>query len=80
MPVTFNPFTDNLDFTGSSSGTIPEYMVDPSSPAANQVWVLRLQSIQTSIFPLGMVLTGGSSAYKLSYRTTEGTTKRVVLS
>ena len=83
MPLTWNPFIDNLDFTGTGSGgtTIPEYTADPSSPTTNSVWVLKVPQyqLQTSIFPLGILLATQVNAYKLSYQTSEGTTKRVLL-
>jgi hypothetical protein len=80
MPqITFNPFTDNLDFVGS--GTIPQFSSDPSNPSANSMWVLKTPQyqLQTSIFPLGILLATQVNVYKLSYRTSEGTTKRVLL-
>ena len=84
MAVTWNPFTDNLDFTGtgsSGSATIPQYNSDPGSPAVNSAWVLKVPQyqLQTSLFPLGILLATQVNAYKLSYRTSEGTTKRVLL-
>ena len=89
MGITWNPFTDNLDFTGSGSGsiTIPEYLTDPSSPAANSAWVLRtIQGGLQAGNPVGLLLaltyatSAGVSSYQFSYYTTEGTTVRSTLS
>jgi len=63
--------------------TIPEVYIDPVSPIAGQTWVLATDrgAIGT---PSGLLLslTHGSSVfgYQFSYRTTEGTTIRTVLS
>lgn len=86
MPgITFNPFTDNLDFTGS--GVIPELTSDPVSPYKNQSWVLVTQtgSGGNAGIPIGMLLSltypgNASYTYQFSYYTTEGTIKRVTLS
>ncbi len=90
MGVTWNPFIDNLDFTGSggSGTTIPEYATDPVSPAANSAWVLKTVAGGISIgSPIGLLLaltyavtSGGSTTYQFSYRTTEATTIRTTLS
>lgn len=82
----FNPITGKFDLTGS----VPQYDADPASPNAEDMWVKRTASGGTGggkiIAPLGLgflALTpgvGGSSTYQLSYRTKEGTTKRVTLS
>lgn len=92
MPgITFNPFTDNLDFIGSGAGTltIPEVSTDPASPVVNQAWVLVTASGgggANSGVPIGLLLAltyaGGavSYSYKFSYYTTEGTTVRSTLS
>lgn len=91
MGVTWNPFIDNLDFTGPGSTgtvTIPEYTSDPGSPAANSAWVLRGGSgggIPDGT-PIGLLLaltytnnSGSPFTYDFSYRTTEGTTVRASL-
>jgi len=78
----FNPSSG-----GSASGTtIPQLSSDPSSPAAQTAWVLRTGSGGSGGGkPIGLLLsltqpnTGGSFTYQLSYRTIEGTTKRVTL-
>ena len=75
MGVTWNPFIDNLDFTGS--GGTPELISDPVSPAAYSSWVLVSGGT-----PMGLLLalTQGDLKYQFSYRTTEGTTVRATLS
>jgi hypothetical protein len=78
--------------TGSGGGggvtTIPEYYTDPVSPVAEQAWVLATGSGAIADgTPMGLLLAltytgnGGSGfTYQFSYRTIEGTTKRVTLS
>jgi len=69
-------------------GTIPQYDADPGSPNAEDAWVLHSTSggagggelkfiagLMTPITSVGAV----SHTYQLSYRTQEGTTKRVTL-
>ena len=90
MAIKFNIFTGNFDLVGSgSSGTasIPQYSTDPASPAAQDAWVLKTSSGGSGGGkPYGLLAaitqpnTGGSSSYQFSYRTIEGTTKRVTLS
>lgn len=66
----------------AGSGTIPEVTTDPVSPTAGQVWVLAadLGAVGT---PIGLLLSltyaVSNFDYKLSYRTSEGTTVRAVL-
>lgn len=80
MPlITFNPFTDNLDFVGSG-GTIPEYASDPLSPAVNSAWVLK--TVIPDGTPIGLLLAltyTSEITYQFSYRTSEGTTVRTQL-
>lgn len=82
--------------TGESSGSssevinyIPQYDSDPASPQAQDAWVLRTVSGGAGggklqlLFGLGFPVTttgAQTSTYQLSYRTIEGTTKRVTLS
>ena len=84
----FNPLTSNFDYITN----IPELDADPSSPSAEDAWVLRQGSgggvgggairgwIGLGSTPI--LSTGSSSAftYKFSYRTQAGTTVRVDLS
>ena len=90
MGWTFNPFTDNLDATGSGVVSIPEYTTDPSSPLINSAWILKT-AVGGGIpdgTPMGMLLAltytgnsaGGGTTYQLSYMTAEGTTIRTSLS
>lgn len=84
--LTFNPLTSNFDYVSA----IPQVDTDPASPNAEDAWVLKTQSAGVGggviIAPLGLgflALTpgaGSSSSYKFSYRTKEGSTKRVTLS
>lgn len=70
----------------SSSVFIPEYSADPSPAIEKETWVLR-EGTGASIpdgTPIGLLLsltytgnTGTGYTYQLSYRTTEGTTKRI---
>ena len=91
MAFKFNPFTSTFDIDNDSGGTstpqIPQYDTDPVSPSPEDVWVRRSGSSTGGgelkyIFGLGMPITSsgtGSFVYELSYRTAEGTTKRVEL-
>ena len=90
--ITWNPFTDNLDFTGNGPGTltIPEYDSDPLSPVSNQAWVLNTTTGGGGGNvgqPIGLLLaltqagTGApTTTYQFSYYTTEGTIVRTTLS
>ncbi len=72
----------------ASSGAIPELTSDPTSPTAQQAWVLRSGGGQTGGGdPIGLLLSltnpgssGGGYTYQFSYYTTEGTTIRTALS
>lgn len=87
-----NPSTGDLDAIGggvNSTGgvTIPQYSTDPSAPAAEDAWILKTGTgAAGGGKPIGLLLSltttgaGGSLTYKFSYRTQEGTTKRVTLS
>jgi hypothetical protein len=82
----FNPLSGNFDLVGK----IPQLDADPASPSAEDVWVKKTQSAGAGggviIAPMGLgfiALTpgvGSSQTYELSFRTQEGTTKRVALS
>ncbi len=87
MGVKWNPFTGELDLTGSStsgSSTIPQYdNSDKPTLSAGDVWVRRDYSLGGGT-PIGLLLalTGGASTpttYKLKYRTNEATTVEVLL-
>lgn len=71
-----------IPYSGGS-GTIPEVLIDPSSPTPGQVWVLATQISQSGT-PIGLLLSLTYSnnlfSYQLSYRTSENTTVRTVLS
>ena len=81
----FNPLTGALDLFSE----IPQLTSDPSSPAAHDAWVLKtggggagggvFKGFLGLGFPYATVGSGGSPTYQLSYRTEEGTTKRVTL-
>lgn len=68
---------------------IPQLSTDPTSPKAQDTWVLATVSAGSGGgvykaalglgFPYLSKASGGSSTYQLSYRTKEGTTKRVSL-
>lgn len=64
--------------TAASGSMIPQYLVDPVSPAIGDAWVLRTQRIG---IPIGMLLslTYATDLYQLSYRTAEGITVRTIL-
>lgn len=90
MAYKLNPITGLLDITGSGGGTasIPQYDADPSSPSAQDAWVLRTTSgggVGVAGVPMGLLLAltytggGGADTYQFSYRTNEGTTVRVSL-
>lgn len=72
----------------SSSGTvsIPQVSTDPVAPAAQDAWVLKTASGAIADgTPIGLLLAltykdnTGSLSYQFSYRTQEGTTKRVTI-
>ena len=75
---------------GGSGGvvTIPEYSSDPSSPVAQQAWVLRSgMPGNPGGVPMGLLLAltypnipGIPYTYQFSYYTNEGTTIRTTLS
>lgn len=70
---------------GGGLATIPELTSDPSSPSAEEVWVLRSGSLSGGGSPIGLLLAltysgTGSYTYQLSYYTNEGTTIRTTLS
>lgn len=83
-----NPFTRKLDFVES----IPQLNSDPASPTSQSAWVLKTAGgggtgggVYKGTLGLGFPYLskssgGGSATYQLSYRTIEGTTKRVSLS
>lgn len=82
--LTFNPLTSNFDFVN----TIPEITADPVSPSPGDAWVLAsaFNGIMDGT-PIGMLLAltytgdqGAPTTFQFSYRTSEGTTKRVSLS
>ena len=79
---------DGLEFTtgtgGSGSATIPQYDVDPVSPSPEDVWVHKKTEGRGAImafigmgFPISR--SEPSTTYELTYRTLEGTNKRVKL-
>lgn len=85
-----DPRNPVVSSTGGSGGGIPQYNSDPVSPAAEDAWVLRttsggagggkLKSYFGLGFPVTTPGTGVTSTYQFSYRTLEGTTKRVTIS
>jgi len=71
--------------SGFRTFRIPQYDVDPSSPVAEDAWVLKSGGgSQVAGSPIGLLLaltyatTGGG--YQFSYRTKENTTVRATLS
>jgi hypothetical protein len=77
------------------SFSIPQVTTDPTSPETESAWVLKsgggvsvtgggqLNAIIGLAFPYisaGASSSGGAATYQLSYRTLDGTTKRVTLS
>lgn len=68
---------------GGGGGSIPEYTTDPVAPNPGDTWVLRVLNLEVGS-PIGMLLSLTYAAttyfYYLSYRTTEGTTVRTLLS
>lgn len=67
----------------SLTGTIPQLSADPSSPAAEDSWVLYTAPTGSGE-AMGMLLTltypgSGPTSYNLKYRTNEGTTVSVLL-
>ena len=68
---------EEISLVGTAN--LPEYLVDPSSPTAGETWVLR-SPVAGSPIGLLLALTNATNGYKLSYRTTEGTTVRAILS
>lgn len=90
MSYKFNPFTGKLDVVNSSSSStsIPQVDTDPASPSAEDAWVLKTTTggagggVLQFFGGLGQPITSvgaPSTTYQFSYRTVEGTTKRVTL-
>lgn len=86
-----NPSTGDLDAIGGDTNTggvtIPQLSSDPAAPSAESAWVLKTGSgAAGGGKPIGLLISltttgaGGSLAYQFSYRTLEGTTKRVTIS
>ena len=86
-----NPSTGDLDAIGGDTNTggvtIPQLSADPASPTAESAWVLKSSSGGSGGGkPIGLLLalteTSSTSTltYRFSYRTLEGTTKRVTIS
>ena len=80
----FNPFTGKLQLTNK----IPQVTSDPSSPLAEDAWILATISGGSGggklnaffgAFPYISPNTGGTASYQFSFRTLEGTTKRATL-
>lgn len=82
----FNPLTSQLDLVN----VVPEVSSDPSSPNAQDAWVLKTSSGGSTgggkikaVLGLGfLALTvgaGGSTSYKFSYQTKEGSIVRTTL-
>lgn len=68
---------------GGGSVNIPQLNADPPSPAPESAWVLATPIVSGGS-PIGLLLalTGSSVTgytYQFSYRTLEGTTRRVAL-
>lgn len=83
LKIVFNPFTGKFDYVNSAQTTIPEFIVDPVSPSPEDTWVLH-SGFAPIGSPIGLLLSLthanlATGNYKLSYRTTEGTTVRVPL-
>ena len=79
----FNPFSGKLQL----ANRIPQLTSDPTSPLAEDAWILAtISGGSGGGKPIGLLLslttpnTGGSSTYKFSYRTKESTTVRATLS
>ena len=78
------------EYRESDVGRIPQRSTDPTSPQAEDAWVLKQQSagtgggiIQAFLglgFPMLSPGVGSSTTYSFSFRTKEGTTKRATLS
>lgn len=87
-----NPATGNLDLVGDENfnadgTTIPQLSADPASPATQTAWILKTGvGAAGGGKPIGLLLSltttgaGASLTYRFSYRTLEGTTKRVTIS
>lgn len=73
-----NPLGKPFDIVQDTADTnyIPQLDADPASPSAEQVWVRKSGNAGS---PMGLLLslTTNAITYQLSYRTIEGTTKRV---
>ncbi len=85
LKIVFNPFTGKFDYVNAENQTvtIPEFDSDPVSPTPEEAWVLHSGGAAVGS-PIGLLLSlthavvsGGT--YQFSYRTLEGTTKRVPL-
>lgn len=84
LKIVFNPFSGKFDYVNSDITQIPEYEgFDPVSPSPEDTWVLHTGGAETGQ-PLGLLLsltysTDALGGYHLSYKTIEGTIKRVQL-
>ncbi len=80
------PIGDEVQFLSN----IPQLNADPSSPNAEDLWVLKtgggssgggtLKAFIGLGFPILSTGSGGAATYELSFRTKEGTTIRTTLS
>lgn len=76
---------EELSNKSSSAVGIPELDADPAIPIPESAWVLHTPSTLGGGTPLGLLLAltkggfGTPETYQFSYRTLEGTTKRVAL-
>lgn len=83
LKIVFNPFSGKFDYINGAKASIPEYTVDPVSPAPEDAWVLH-DGFAVVGSPIGLLLSltyavQTSGQYRFSYRTLEGTTVRVPL-
>ena len=85
LKIVFNPFTGKFDYVNPTTATasIPELTSDPVAPDPEEAWVLYSGTIPAGT-PMGLLLsltyaTSVTGTYQFSYRTLEGTTKRVSL-
>lgn len=85
LKIIFNPFTGKFQYinVATSNVVIPELTSDPVSPTSEEAWVLYSGTIPAGT-PMGLLLsltyaTPTTGTYQFSYRTLEGTTKRVAL-
>lgn len=70
MAVVYNPFTESLQFLNSASGGMTVVTSDPSSPAVDDIWLLKQDRAGQAMGVLGLTYT--DTVYLLSVKGATG--------